>query len=158
MFFATGALTVAAIAISTIPEDRPTGYLHRTAGSVLGFLLFGYCPAHLGLLANHRDYRPILLLLFLGVEMNDVFAYAVGKLIGGRKFILRTSPGKTIAGSIGALILTTILVASVGHVVFEGTPVDHVGWLVFLGMGISVLGQFGDLILSSIKHATWVSR
>jgi phosphatidate cytidylyltransferase len=84
--------------------------------------------------------------------MNDVFAYAIGKLIGGPKMILRTSPGKTLAGCTGALILTTIMVAALGHVVFRGTPVDRFGWLLLLGMGTSLLGQFGDLILSSIKR------
>ena len=84
--------------------------------------------------------------------MNDVFAYCVGKTVGGPKLIPNTSPGKTVAGSLGALVLTTALVAGLAHFVFAGTAVDRPGPLVVLGAGFSVLGQFGDLLLSSVKR------
>jgi len=151
-FLALAPLTVALIAIGTIPQDRPKGYIQRTALGVLGFLLFGYCFGYLGLTANNPDYRAILLLIFLAVELNDVFAYCVGKTIGGPKILPNTSPGKTIAGSTGAVVLTTLLVAGLGHIVFHGTKVDQWHWLLILGAGISILGQFGDLLLSSIKR------
>jgi phosphatidate cytidylyltransferase len=152
LFFALAPLTTALIAIVTIPQDRPRGYLQRTALGVLGFLLFGYCFGYLGLIANSPDYRPILILILLGVEMNDIFAYCTGKLIGGPKVLPNTSPGKTVAGCVGALVLTTLLVAGLGHVVFHGTPVDSWPLLLILGAGMSVLGQFGDLLLSSVKR------
>lgn len=152
LFFASAALTVGLIAMSTIPEDRPRGYTQRTALGMLGFLLFGYCFGYIGYLANSPEYRPILMLLILGVELNDVFAFCCGKLIGGPKAIPNTSPGKTWAGCIGALVLTTAFVATLGHFVFEGTAVDRLSLLLILGAGLSVLGQFGDLLLSSIKR------
>jgi phosphatidate cytidylyltransferase len=151
-FLALAPLTVALIAIGTIPQDRPKGYIQRTALGVLGFLLFGYCLGYLSLIANNDQYRPIFLFLVLSVELNDVFAYCVGKTIGGPKILPNTSPGKTIAGSTGALVLTTLLVTVLGHIVFHGTTVDHWQWLLILGAGISILGQFGDLLLSSIKR------
>jgi len=152
LFFASAPLTVALIAMITIPQDRPKGYVQRTALGVLGFLLFGYCFGFVGYFANSPNYRPILLLLVMGVELNDVFAYCCGKLIGGPKAIPKTSPGKTWAGCIGALILTTAFVATFGHFVLQGTPVDRLDRLLILGAGISILGQFGDLLLSSIKR------
>jgi phosphatidate cytidylyltransferase len=152
LFFATAPLTVGLLAMSTIPQDRPKGYLQRTSLGMMGFLLFGYCFGYLGMLANNPQYRPILLLILVAVEMNDVFAYCVGKTLGGPKIIPNTSPGKTVAGSVGALALTTLLVAGLGHVVFRGTAVDRLDLLVLLGVGMSVLGQFGDLLLSSIKR------
>jgi phosphatidate cytidylyltransferase len=39
-----------------------------------------------------------------------------------------------------------------GHLVFRGTAVDRLDLLLILGGGLSVLGQFGDLLLSSIKR------
>jgi phosphatidate cytidylyltransferase len=152
LFFASAALTVGLIAVITIPQDRPHGYIQRTALGVLGFLLFGYCFGYIGYLANSPEYRPILILLILGVELNDVFAFCCGKLIGGPKAIPNTSPGKTWAGCIGALVLTTAFVATIGHFVFEGTAMDHLDLLLILGAGLSTLGQFGDLLLSSIKR------
>jgi phosphatidate cytidylyltransferase len=152
LFFATAALTVGLIAVVTIPEDRPHGYLQRVALGVLGFLLLGYSLGYVGYLANDDRYRPLLILLLLSVELNDVFAFCVGKLLGGPKLLPNTSPGKTLAGSLGALVLTTALVAGLGHLVFAGTPVDRLLPLLALGMGISVLGQLGDLLMSSVKR------
>lgn len=152
LFFASAALTVGVIMLITIPQDRPQGFIQRTALGVLGFLLFGYSLGYLGYFANHPAYRPVVLLLVLAVELNDVFAFCCGKLIGGRKILPQTSPGKTWAGSLGAVVLTTVFVATLGHWVFRDTPLDDVGGLVILGAGISMLGQFGDLVLSAIKR------
>jgi phosphatidate cytidylyltransferase len=152
LYFALAPLTVGLLAIVTIPQDRPKGYLQRTALGVMAFLLFGYGLGYLALLANYPDYRLVLLLVFLGVEANDVFAYCVGKSIGGPKILPNTSPHKTVAGCAGALVLTTILVAWLGHLVFFDTAADRLDVLVILGAGLSILGQFGDFLLSSVKR------
>ncbi|MEX2287939.1 MAG: phosphatidate cytidylyltransferase, partial [Planctomycetaceae bacterium] len=93
-----------------------------------------------------------LLLILIGVSLNDVFAYCIGKSMGRKKLLPNTSPGKTMAGSVGALILTTLLVAFLGHFVFDDTPMDNIWRLLTLGFIVSGLGQLGDLILSSIKR------
>jgi phosphatidate cytidylyltransferase len=152
LFFASAALTSGLIAVATIPQDRPKGYVQRVALGVLGFLLFGYCLGYLGLFANAPDYRPMLILLLLGVGLNDVFAFCTGKLIGGPKLLPNTSPNKTVAGAAGALVLTTALVAALGHFVFAGTAMDRPVPLLVLGAGLSVLGQLGDLLVSSVKR------
>ena len=152
LFVALVPFTVGVIAIAAILRDEPKGYIQRVGLGVLGFALFGSCLGHLGYLANDVNYRPMLILIFLTVEMNDVFGFIVGKTLGKRKLIPNTSPKKTIAGAVGALVLTTLLVMSVGYFVFEGTPLENLVHLAILGMLISVLGQFGDLMLSSIKR------
>jgi phosphatidate cytidylyltransferase len=152
LFVALVPLTVGIIAIAAILRDEPKGYVQRVALGVLGFVLFGSCLGHLGYLANDRQYRPLLILIFLAVELNDVFAFIVGKSFGRRKLAPKTSPKKTAAGAVGALVLTTLLVAGVGRVIFRGTALAHPLHLVIFGMLVSVLGQFGDLMLSSIKR------
>ena len=152
LFFASAPLTVALIAIITIPADDPRGYVQRVGLGGFGFVMFGYSLAYVGLMTTTRDYRPIVLLMFVGICLNDIFAYCTGKLIGGRKLVPTTSPGKTVAGAVGALVLTTALVSGVGHFVFAGTPLDRWHLLVGLGLLISALGQMGDLMLSSIKR------
>lgn len=152
LFFATGVLTVGLISIVTIPFDRPEGFIQRTALGVSGFLLFGFSLSYLGYFTNDVDYRPRLLLVFLAVAANDIYAYCFGRLMGRKKILPRTSPGKTIAGSVGALIATTLTVVTAGHFVFQGTAVDHWALLAFLGMLISILGQVGDLLISSMKR------
>ena len=152
LFVALTPLTIAAIAAAAILADRPTGYIQRVALGILGFALFGTCLGHLAYLANDANYRPLLLLVFLSVELNDVFAYITGKTLGRRKLAVNTSPNKTVGGSVGALVLTTLLVVGVGRFVFRDTVLAGLGHLVALGILISVVGQLGDLMLSSIKR------
>jgi phosphatidate cytidylyltransferase len=151
-FMALGPLTVATIAMVAILPDQPKGYIQRVALGVLGFLLFGSALGHLGYIANDQNFRPILFMILLAVEANDVFAYLTGKTLGRRKLAPNTSPNKTTAGSLGALILTTALATLIGYFVFSGTALDSWPHLVALGVIISVVGQFGDLMLSSVKR------
>ena len=115
-------------------------------------LFFGYSLGHLGYMANDRNYRPIILMVLLTTELNDIFAYITGHLFGKRKMSKVTSPNKTLEGAIGALILTTLLVIWLGGYVFAGTELDHWYLLLPLGLMIGSLGQLGDLMMSSIKR------
>lgn len=152
MFFALSALTSGVIAVIALPANRPQGYLQRVSLGIVGFLLFGYCFGYLGLMANDARYRPLLLLVLASVELNDIFAYCTGHWFGRRKLLANISPGKTIGGAIGALVLTTGLVWALGQCLFAGTPMAQTGLLLSLGLLISLLGQLGDLILSAIKR------
>ena len=151
-FAALFPLSVAVIAMVAILPDQPRGYIQRVALGALGFVLFGSCLGHLGYFANDANYRPILLMILLTVELNDVFAYIAGKTFGRRKLAPNTSPNKTVGGALGALVLTTLVVAVLARFVFEGTVLARPIHLVTLGVLISVMGQFGDLMLSSIKR------
>lgn len=153
LFFATAVLGIALIAVVTIPQDRAEGFIQRVSLGMMGFLFFGFSFGYLALMTTDPLFRPLLLLLLLAVELNDIFAYCTGRLFGGPKLLPRTSPGKTRAGAIGAVVLTTTLVSILGHyVMFPGTPMDRWPMLLILGAGISISGQFGDLLLSSIKR------
>ncbi len=157
LFFASAVLGIALIAMVTIPQDRPQGFIQRVALGMMGYLFFGFSFGYLALITLDPLYRPLLLLLLLAVELNDIFAYFSGRLIGGPQLLPRTSPGKTWAGAIGALLLTTALVGVLGHfVMFAGSAMDRWHLLLILGAGMSIFGQFGDLLLSSIKRDTGV--
>jgi phosphatidate cytidylyltransferase len=152
LFVALFPLGVAVIAASTIVLDRPKGYLQRVGLGVFGFTLFGCALGHLAYFGNDWNYRPIVLTLLAGVQSNDVFAFVVGKTLGRRKLVPLTSPGKTIAGSMGAILLATPLVAILAHFTFLGSELDRPARLLLLGLLTSVSGQLGDLMLSSIKR------
>ena len=151
-YAALAPLTVCLIAGIAILPDQPKGYTQRVGLGVLGFMFFGYGLAYLSVMANDKNYRPIVLMLLLTTELNDVFAYICGNLFGKRKMAPNTSPNKTMGGAIGALILTTTLVSLLGLAVFRGTELDHWYLLVPLGLIIAAVGQLGDLMLSSIKR------
>jgi phosphatidate cytidylyltransferase len=152
MFVAMAPLGIIAIAVVGVLPDRPDGFIQRVALATLGFLLFGVCLGHLAYFSNSTIYRPLLILLISTVALNDVFAFLVGKTLGKRKLCPRTSPNKTIAGAVGAVILTTLTVYIVGTSFFELPPRMHWYYLVLGGVLLSVCGQFGDLTLSSIKR------
>lgn len=152
LFVALFPLTVAALAGFQVVLDRPAGYLQRVALGILAFALFGSALGHLGYLANDEHYRAVVLLVLVAVELNDVAAFVSGKLFGRRKLCPNTSPNKTVAGALGAVLATTVFVTLVGRLAFAGNPLESWAKLAVLGFLISVVGQLGDLVLSSIKR------
>ncbi|MGE3163550.1 MAG: phosphatidate cytidylyltransferase [Planctomycetota bacterium] len=152
LYVALTTIVGVAIVIGGMWGPSPSGYLQRVALGSLAFLLFGVCLTHYSYFANDSHYRPLLLGLLLCIELNDVFAFVVGKSVGGPKLVPRISPGKTIAGSVGAMVLTTSLFCWVGHSMFAATPLAHPGHWIALGVIISITGQLGDLVLSSVKR------
>ena len=151
MFLALAPLSVVVIAAAAILKDEPKGYIQRVGLACLSVLLFGGCLAHLSYLANDRDFRGPMLLLLLAVAVNDVFAFCVGKTIGGAKLAPNTSPGKTVSGAVGAVALTTITGAVLGSFVFT-SELGTWRHLIVMAMLVSVAGILGDLTISSVKR------
>jgi len=151
-FVALPSLVVSLLVIVAVIADQPKGYLQRVALAVFSFLLFGVCLGHIGYFANDINYRPILLLILLCVELNDVFAFCCGKFFGRRKLAPNTSPGKTWGGALGAFALTTAVFAVIGRSVFAGTVLASPVHLVAMGALLSFTGQLGDLVISSVKR------
>lgn len=151
MFLALPPLAIVIIAAAAILRDQPKGYIQRVGLACLSVLLFGACLAHLSYLANDRMYRAPMLLLLLSVGLNDVYAFCVGKLIGGRKLAPNTSPGKTVSGAAGAVVLTTLTGTLLGSHVFVG---DLGAWhhLIVMSLIVSTAGILGDLTMSSVKR------
>lgn len=151
-FNAMTGLGVALIAAVELLEDRPRGYIRRTALAILGLVFFGTCLLHLGYLANDPDYRPKLLLVIVAVGLQDVLAFVVGRLFGKRKLAPVTSPGKTLEGAVGALLLTTLFVYLLSGVIWTTGTMAEASSRLLLGLAIGLSAQCGDLILSSIKR------
>ena len=151
-FNALTSLVVCAIVIVALFADDPKGYIQRVALGIFCFLLFGVCLGHFSYLANDPLGAPIQLAILLCVEMNDIFAYCTGKAFGRRKLCPQTSPKKTVGGALGALVLTSALFASLMHCIFAGGVLDRPAHLIALGVLLSLTGQCGDLVMSSIKR------
>ncbi len=151
-FAALAPLGVVLIAAVALFSDQPKGYVQRVAVGVLGYLLFAVCLGHLAYFGNSAFYRPILILVLSAVAMNDIFAYTCGKLFGRRKLCPNTSPNKTVAGAVGALVLTTLGVVLLGQPLLAYAPMMNTLHLVAGGLMISACGQLGDLMLSAIKR------
>lgn len=85
--------------------------------------------------------------------LNDTGAYFVGKWKGKKKLIPRISPGKTVEGTIGGIISSTIT-GGVMNLIFK-SPLEY-SWAFSFGFIIGVVAVFGDLVESLIKRSLGV--
>lgn len=152
LFVALFPLTIAALAGLAALQDRPKGYVQRVALGVVAFCLFGSCLGHLSFLATDADYRPRVALVLVAVGYWDVARHAVGRLVGGPPLAPNTNPDRTASGAVGAAVVVVGVVVVGGWYVFAGTPLQHPGRLVLLGVLIAVAAQLGDLMLAAVKR------
>lgn len=91
-----------------------------------------------------------LLYGMLIVWLTDSGAYIFGRAFGKHKLAPRVSPNKTWEGSICGTIFATIILA----IYLAFIPVGYHSWwlMVILTILLSILGQFGDLVESSLKR------
>ena len=116
--------------------------------TILGMLYIPFLLFHI----NKLDNNIYIWLIFIISFGTDTFAYISGNLFGKNKLCPEISPNKTIEGSIGGIIGSTLL--SFGYAVyFQLGPI----WkIIILGIICSILSQLGDLIASKIKRATGI--
>jgi len=102
---------------------------------------------------GNEEGKYIYLLVFFGGWVSDTFAYFTGMLLGKRKLCPAISPKKTVEGSIGGVVANMIVFAGYAFVLRQFFDVGaNVFFFAILGALFSVVGQFGDLIASSIKR------
>lgn len=142
-------------------EGQP---LASTSSTIFGAIYTGGTLSFAYALRYHNyavgDMAGALVVIFPLVLTwaSDIGAYFSGRAIGGRKLMPSVSPGKTIAGAIGAVI-TTIVVAYalvhlllIPHAQLAFTPVG----LVIFAVLVSVTAQIGDLAESLLKREAGV--
>lgn len=94
-----------------------------------------------------------LILSFILIWVNDIFAYLTGSAIGRHKLFVRISPKKTIEGSVGGAVFTLLVAYLANRFLFNlMTDVQMLG----LSVGIVIFGTLGDLTESMIKRRVGV--
>ncbi len=88
------------------------------------------------------------LFLFAVVWGTDIFAFFIGRALGGPKLAPKISPGKTWSGAIGGTVFGVLAGAALLAVCRY--PLN--GWLIGLAVFLSVSGQIGDLFESFVKR------
>ena len=142
-------------------SGRPLESVSLTLFGILytgGLLSFGYAlryhPYAIGRVAG----TALLVLALALVWISDTAAYVVGRSMGKRKLMPSVSPGKTIAGAVGAL--ATSALASWALIEFVLVPQAQLGLraahAVLFGIAISTVVQLGDLAESLIKRQAGV--
>ncbi len=123
-----------------------------------GLTLLGACYLSLTLPSwgwIHQMGREWVYLLLFPACLTDTFGFLVGKSIGKRKLAPVISPNKTWEGFFGSLIGAIFGIWLAAKLFFPEGRFSLI-WLAGVGLGISLLAVFGDLIESLIKRGAGV--
>jgi phosphatidate cytidylyltransferase len=123
-----------------------------------GMLAFAYALRYHRFAIGPVAGALLLLLPLLLTWANDSGAFYFGKRFGKRKLMPSVSPGKTVAGAVGAL--GTVLVVTWAYFEFLLVPYANLGlsWagLAIFGIAMSAAAQVGDLAESLLKRQAGV--
>lgn len=108
-----------------------------------GLALLALIAARVG--AGGLDFVVFLLVV---VWATDIFAYFVGRFVGGPKLWRRVSPNKTWSGALGGLFFAVVL-GTLSAFLFGN--VNLVGWAA-TALVLSMISQAGDLMESAMKR------
>jgi len=147
-FMALPVFVIAVILLIPILRNRTKGQLQGVSLAILGFIYFGWMFMHLGFLANAPHAYGYLLYLAFAVEINDIAAYTFGKMFGKRKLRDEISPNKTMAGFVGAFVVSMAL----PWLLWFSFPHFEPLHLILTGIIVGLGGQLGDLVISYIKR------
>ena len=95
-----------------------------------------------------EDINVIIYLLLITI-LTDTFAYLGGKLFGKHK-LSKISPNKTVEGSITGSLFGTII-PSIFYI-YMISPGENFIFIMLFSLLLSIIGQIGDLVFSSIKR------
>ena len=128
---------------------RVLTYKKKNINDFLIFI-FGYLTLlpFVGSLFTIIIYPGILLYAVITVSIADSSAYFVGRRVGKTPLLPNISPGKTIEGFIGSLIITPIISSLIVYL-FYGEIV--IGFL-FIGLLLTLVSVVGDLFFSLLKR------
>lgn len=142
-------IIILSLLIPIVFVDNDKKYNYNDAFYLIGIILFlGYT------FRSVMDIRMInfesffyLLLIAVGT---DTFAFFIGKSIGRHKLAPKISPNKTIEGSIGGALMGTIIGTT-----YYGLTISNqnVIIIILITLLLSIVGQLGDLIKSSMKRS-----
>lgn len=130
-------------------KDKKMDYNINDALYIVGSLLFINIAFNLILVIRNYSLNYLIYLLLITV-ITDTFALITGSYIGKNKLAPKISPNKTIEGFIGGVLMGTFVATVFYYTVIDGNI--SIVILLFTTLFLSVVGQLGDLVFSSIKR------
>lgn len=123
--------------------------------TLLGAFYVPFLFSFFVLTRNMTDGLALLIIGILGSVAVDTFAIFAGLLWGKKKLIPEISPKKTVAGSVGSFVGSTIAMVIYGLILhYGGLMEEPVSVLHFAILGVIMGGtsQIGDLSASAMKR------
>lgn len=120
--------------------------------TILGLVYIPFMFSNILFLQNGAYGKVLIWLPFLTAWLSDTFAYFAGICFGKNKLCPKISPKKTIEGSLGGILGSTIF-SLIAGIIFNslGLPI-HLFHYAIVGVLCGITGQIGDLFASSIKR------
>lgn len=154
-----GAAAVWWFAVPVIFPGFPGNFERRRPGliamSLLGLLLLLSTMLALARLHAMPEGQWRLLYCLFVVFAADTGAYFAGRAFGRHKLAPNISPGKTIEGAVGGLLLCTVLALVAGPLIFK-VEGSRLAVLMALTIGVAFVSIIGDLVESLFKRAAGV--
>ena len=166
-------LPIALLAVAIWTRGVPGKPLASVAVTVFGVayvgtIAFGYALRYHPYASGRNPQGPhaidpaagaaVVALPMILTWASDTGAYFAGRAFGKRKLIPSVSPGKTVAGAIGGLLLSVVVCWAYAHWVLR--PVALLAMspanAMLFGALISIAAQVGDLAESLLKRDTGV--
>jgi phosphatidate cytidylyltransferase len=136
------------------PKDVFAKTLSRIGGSSLLILYPGLLFTFIIRIAALPNTAAVLILFFLLVFGNDIFAYVFGMNFGkNNKGIFAVSPNKSVAGFIGGSAMAMLLSALFCHFVPGIKEEISLVQAMLLGLTTSIGANVGDLVESAFKRS-----
>lgn len=138
------------------PARRPINSVALTAMGALypGTIAYIYALRHHPYTITSGAGTALVVMPILLTWATDSGAYFVGKTFGKNKLIPSVSPGKSVEGAIGGLVLTVII--SVLYAKYLLHPYAGLGLsltnAILFGVVVSITAQIGDLVASLMKR------
>lgn len=120
---------------------------------LIGLLLVVPTMLALWMLHAMPDGAWRVFFLFFLIFAADTGAYLAGRNFGKRKLAPSVSPGKTVEGMFGGLLLCAAWAACAGPLVFQLETLTEIALLVVLSLVVAGFSVLGDLAESLFKRA-----
>jgi len=140
--------------LSPPKEDRPARFVVSSVGAtMLAVLYAGLFGCFIALRQQSSPLSGAIWLYWtlLVTWATDSGAYFVGKALGRRKLAPKVSPGKSVEGAVGGIVIGTVMGLTAGSLLGLTVNLDWLSILV-LSAVLTVAGQLGDLSKSVVKR------
>jgi len=127
-----------------ILKDRFFRFIYKTLSL---FYLSGLVYLIFAIESEYSNLKIYLLYSVLVAILSDIGGLVCGKIFKGKK-LTKISPNKTISGSIGSFIFSTVLIPFFYKTLIDETLLN----LFLITIIISLISQLGDLFISFLKR------
>ena len=132
-----------------LKDENKYNYDINDALYLVGSLIFINIAFNLVLVVRNYSLAYLIYLLLITV-ITDTFALITGMYIGKNKLAPTISPHKTIEGFVGGVLMGTFVATTFYYTVIDSSI--SIAILILTTLFLSVVGQLGDLVFSSIKR------